>query len=143
SLHGVIEVTSNRFGVPAWFGQFPYSLLLGNTTPESFRPRLTTSVVLTTPAGNRCSTLAGAVNSAQQLTFDLLDPNQQGPGCATTISSLSDLENASLSVRFEMPCVYVNEGDACLNYPSGNPDQVLQARPPSVDQISLTLATNT
>lgn len=143
SLQGVIEVTNDRFGVPGWFGQFPFNLLFANTTPDTFRPRLTTSVVLTTPAGARCSTVAGAVNSAQQITFDLLDANQQGPGCGTTISSLSDLEDASLSVRFEMPCVYVNDGDPCLHYPSGDPNLVLQARPPSIDQVSLTLATNT
>lgn len=143
SLHGVIEVAHDRFNVPGWFNQFPFSVLFSTTTPNTFRPRMTTTVVLTTPAGDRCSVQAGSVNSAQQITFDLLDVNQQGPGCGTAVSTLSDLDNASLSVRFEMPCVYVNSGEPCLHYPSGNVDQVLQARPPSIDQVSLTLATNT
>lgn len=143
SLHGVIEVTHDRFDVPGWFSQFPFSLLFANTTANTFRPRMTTTVVLTTPAGDRCAVQAGSVNSAQQISFDLLDVNQQPSGCGTAISTLSDLANASLSVRFEMPCVYVNNNEPCLHYPSGDVDQVLQARPPSIDQVSLTLATNT
>ena len=144
-----IRTNGSGFNVPAWL----VALHNGYASPDHYRPRMTTTVTLTTPSGTRCVVAGlanstnegvdgrqGGVNSNQTVSFDLGSRS----GCAAVITTVSDLQNVSVDVDFAMPCVYINPGEACLRPPDAPPGGtwIMQPRPPSVDGLSLEVATD-
>lgn len=139
-----------------------YSGVLAGRHPENFRPRMATKVTLrsgssecTVAAGldnsipNRRST--GGINSDQELSFDMNDPSTATGDCAGVMDAVKKLEPVGASVRFEMPCAYLNPGEAtCWRidqmswnfFAAGPRADHIQFRPPSIDSFSLSVGTD-
>ncbi len=104
-------------------------------------------VELRSPTGHRCVVEGEGMNSDQEIAIDLLDVNLEtpdSPGCnSMAFTNVSDLAGVTMRVRFETPCVpdygAPHYGHACIR----NGSNVFQLRPPGIENVSLSVGTDT
>lgn len=150
TLRAIVKVQPSSLTLPSsWTSTFGTFISTQNfLTPGTVR------LELRSPSGGRCIVQGEGVNSDQEIAFDLLDPNLDDPtasGCNTFIyENASDLEDVTLSVRFELPCVpdwLHGMPDQCLRsnflYVPGDTTPIWQIRPPDIENIQLTTVTDT
>lgn len=150
TLRAVVRVTPSALTLPqAWIDTFGNSI-----STQNFLLPTTAYMELRSPAGGRCIVQGTGMNSDQEIAFDLLDPNLEdsGPsGCNTVLfDSASDLQDLTLKLRFEVPCLpnYLhNVPWECLRsnvlYNPGETSPIWQLRPPNIDSVRLTTVTDT
>ena len=122
---------------------------------------LKVQVALRTNQGTRCVEATARIGSTTEVFVDLMEANRIVPGNRSAtdgcddivIDSLADLRltptpagsgtnNVGLSVRFEVPCLEQPTANwKC--WPMLNGDAVYQVRPPSIDNVSLFVSSDT
>jgi hypothetical protein len=122
-------------------------------------------VALRTHAGTRCVESTGVLGSTTEVMVDLLDVDRVVPGGRAAndgcddvdIDSMKDLRLAAtpaadgvgrvgLSVQLQLPCLrdYVaNSSWKCVSWTDAGRNVVFQVRPPSIQQISLDVSSDT
>lgn len=121
---------------------------------------LAARVRLTTHAGTRCVDTRAILNSTQELTVDLLDVDHivTGGGCDDVdIDTMRDLRldatpaadgvnRVGLSVELALPCLkdwFGNASWRCVSTNDGGRNVVFQVRPPSIQQLSVDVSSDT
>jgi hypothetical protein len=153
TLRAVVRVRPSALTLPSsWTSAF------GNLiNTQNFLTPGTVRLELRSPAGGRCIVQGQGINSDQEIAFDLLDPNLDDPtatNCNTFIfENASELDDVTLSLRFELPCVPDYNLDPngkrfCLRQFFENPTSspalpVWQIRPPDIESVRLTTVTDT
>jgi hypothetical protein len=111
-------------------------------------------IKLTTNQGTRCVEATGTLGSTTDLMVDLMDANRivGGTGCNdVVIDSMADLRlteapavngqnKVGLSVQLQQPCLrdyFANASWRCVRWTDDGRTVVFQVRPPSIDDISL------
>lgn len=150
TLRAVVRVTPSALTLPqAWIDTFG-----NNVSTQNFLLPTTAYMELRSPAGGRCIVQGTGMNSDQEIAFDLLDPALEDPGpsgCNTLLfDSATDLEDLTLKLRFEVPCLpnYLhNVPWECLRsnilYDPGETSPIWQLRPPNIESVRLTTVTDT
>lgn len=150
SLRAVVRVRPSAATLPgSWTSVFNDLI---NTS--SFLLPSTSYLELRSPAGARCIVQGSGMNSDQEIAFDLLDVNREdpdsGPNCNNFVfTHASQLDDLTLTLRFEMPCIpdwLHNVPWQCLRsnllYDATDSSPIWQMRPPDIESVRLSTVTD-
>jgi type II secretory pathway pseudopilin PulG len=150
TLRAVVRVRPSALTLPsswtATFGNF--------ISTQNFLTPGTVRLELRSPSGGRCIVQGQGINSDQEIAFDLLDVNLEDPSASNcnsfVFANASDLDQVTLSLRFELPCVpnwFHNVPWECqrssLFYNPADTSPIWQFRPPDIESVKLTTVTDT